>query len=87
MSFDLFDLQLYAIPNVDVEIKMVKTNLAPRTTVRAPGTIQCAMILEEVLERVANHLNLDPAKVRELNFLKEFGFVRHPLESNLRVMR
>lgn len=65
------DVQLYVIPNIDIELKMVRTNLAARTTVRGPGNLTCVMIMEEVLERVASHLGLDPVAVRQRNFLSD----------------
>ena len=33
--------------------------------------INAAMLLEEVVERVANHLGKDPVAIRELNFHKQ----------------
>ena len=61
-------VQLYAIPNIDIDIKLVRTNLPPRTAMRAPGVLNAAMVMEEILERVASYLGKDQVHIRELNF-------------------
>ena len=48
---------------------MCKTNRPPHTTVRAPGEFEASLMMEHVLEHVAAHLGLDPALVKERNFM------------------
>jgi CO/xanthine dehydrogenase Mo-binding subunit len=40
--------QAYEIPNIDLDLKLVRTNLAPRTIVRGPGFLNSVMIIEQV---------------------------------------
>ena len=62
-------LQAYAFPNMSVDIKLCRCNIAPKTIVRGPGFLNAALVAEHVLEHVAQHLDLDPVLVRERNFL------------------
>ena len=41
-------LQVYELPNLHLEGKMCRTNLAPRTIVRGPGFLNAVMIMEQV---------------------------------------
>ena len=41
--------QAYAFPAMDLDLKLVRTNLAPRTIVRGPGFTNSVMIIEQVL--------------------------------------
>jgi xanthine dehydrogenase large subunit len=52
-----------------VDIKLCRANLAPRTIMRGPGYLQGVMVIEEVLERVAHALRLDPVVVKRRNFI------------------
>ena len=61
-------LQVYGVPNIDIEVSLVRTNLAPRTIMRGPGMINAAMVMEEILERVSHHVGRDAVAVRQLNF-------------------
>ena len=63
-------MQVYDIPNIDLDLKVVRTNLPPRTIMRGPGFMDAAMLIEQVLEHVAGTLGADPAAVRQLNFLQ-----------------
>ena len=63
-------LQAYAISAYQFDIKLCKTNRPPHSAVRAPGKFESPLIMEHIIEHVAARLNLDPVKVRELNFLK-----------------
>lgn len=62
-------MQAYAFPNMSVDIKLCRCNIAPKTIVRGPGFLNAALVAEHVLEHVAQHLDLDPVLVRERNFL------------------
>ncbi len=63
-------LQVYDIPNIDLDLKVVRTNLPPRTIMRGPGFMDAAMVIEQVLEHAVNYLGSDPEATRRLNFLK-----------------
>lgn len=39
--------QAYAFPAIDLDLKLVRTNLPPRTIVRGPGFINSVMIIEQ----------------------------------------
>lgn len=71
-------LQVYDIPNIDLDLKVVKTNLPPRTIMRGPGFMDAAMVIEQVLEHVVNYLGTDPESTRRLNFLKAPNEVSKP---------
>ncbi len=63
-------MQAYAIPAYQFDIKLCKTNRPPHSAVRAPGKFESPLIMEHIIEHVAARLDMDPVKVRELNFLK-----------------
>ena len=55
--------QAYAFPAMDLDLKLVRTNLAPRTIVRAPGFTNSVMIIEQVLQlccRLLQYTSLVP---------------------------
>ncbi|KAK9842187.1 hypothetical protein WJX84_005055 [Apatococcus fuscideae] len=52
--------QAYAFPNMSVDIKLCRCNIAPKTIVRGPGFLNAALVAEHILEHVAQHLDLDP---------------------------
>lgn len=62
---------VYHIPNMRVEAVLLRTHVAPRTSVRGPGEIQGILGIEVVMEHVAAELGLAPEVVRERNFLAE----------------
>lgn len=62
--------QVYDIPNIDLDLKVVRTNLPPRTIMRGPGFMDAAMVAEQVLEHVVDSLGLDPEETRSRNFLR-----------------
>ena len=61
--------QAYAMAAMDVSVRLVRTNLPPRTIMRAPGTLQATIVAESVVETVATALGADPVAVREANLL------------------
>ena len=63
-------LQAYAIPSFQFDIKLYRTNRPPHSAVRAPGKFQSPLIMEHVIEHVAARLDMDPVRVREMNFMK-----------------
>lgn len=62
---------VYMIPNYRSEGVPCRTNLPPNTSMRAPGTVNAMLIIESVLEDVANHLNKSSFEVRSKNFYKD----------------
>ena len=70
-------MQVYDIPNIDLDLKVVRTNLPPRTIMRGPGFMDAAMVIEQVLEHVVNYLGTDPESTRRLNFLKAPNEAKH----------
>ena len=53
-----------------MDMKLVRTNLAPRTIMRGPGFLNAVMVIEHIIEHVAMHMGLDPVAVKERNFLR-----------------
>jgi xanthine dehydrogenase large subunit len=60
----------YFIPHISVTGRICKTNLASNTAFRGFGGPQGVVVGEEIIDRVARHLRLDPATVRERNFYR-----------------
>ncbi|RYZ08383.1 MAG: xanthine dehydrogenase molybdopterin binding subunit [Myxococcales bacterium] len=58
----------YLLPNVSVTGRICKTNHVSHTAFRGFGGPQGMLMIEEVLDRVARHLDLSPELVRERNF-------------------
>jgi xanthine dehydrogenase large subunit len=58
----------YFIPHIAITGRICKTHLASNTAFRGFGGPQGMVVGEEIIDRVARHLGLDPALVRERNF-------------------
>ena len=58
----------YYIPHLRFEGRVAKTNLLSNTAFRGFGGPQGVVVIEEILNRVAEHLHQDPAQIRALNF-------------------
>ena len=65
--------QNFSIPASRLCAKLAKTNLPPRTIMRAPGTLQATLLIEHVMDAVASAAGKDPIEVRELNLLRAEG--------------
>ena len=63
-------MQAYAIPSFQFDIKLYRTNRPPHSAVRAPGKFQSPLIMEHIIEHVAARLDMDPVRVREINFME-----------------
>lgn len=63
-------LQAYAISSFEFDIKLYRSNRPPHSAVRAPGKFQSPLIMEHIIEHVAARLDMDPVRVREINFMK-----------------
>ncbi len=68
----------YAIPAMDIRMDVVFTNTTCNTPVRGAGRPNAAYAMERMIETVARHLNLDPAEVRRVNFVKSEQFPYQP---------
>jgi len=60
----------YLLPHMEVVGKICRTNAVSHTAFRGFGGPQGMLFVEEVLDRIARHLNLDPHVVRERNFYR-----------------
>ena len=58
----------YSIKNYSIRPFLVKTNKPPCVEVRCPDVFNSISITEQIIERIANHLNLEPFHVRRVNF-------------------
>ena len=53
----------YRIPNIHSEFRAVYTNLQPTSAVRGAGRPQGVLVMERMMDRMAQTLGLDPAEV------------------------
>ncbi|KAL1188795.1 Aldehyde oxidase 4 [Cardamine amara subsp. amara] len=60
-------LKKYDWGALSFDIKVCKTNLPSRTSLRAPGEVQGSYIAESIIENVASSLNIDVDVVRRIN--------------------
>jgi len=58
----------YYIPTLELVGRVAKTNLVSNTAFRGFGGPQGIVVIEEILNRAAEQLKLDPALVRQRNF-------------------
>ncbi len=58
----------YYIPNIRIRGTMWRTNLPPNTAFRGFGGPQGIANIENIVQRIAHFLRLDPAMVRKINF-------------------
>jgi len=61
----------YYLPNARIIGAACKTNLPPNTAFRGFGAPQGIFVIESVIEKIAEKLQIDYAKVREVNFYGE----------------
>ena len=59
----------YDIPHYETDCKIVLTNRTPNAPYRGAGRPEVGFAMERAVDLVANHLDLDPAKVRFLNMI------------------
>jgi CO/xanthine dehydrogenase Mo-binding subunit len=64
----------YRIPVIQSEIVAVYTNTATVSAYRGAGQPQGVFVIERMMDRVAEHLRLDPAEVRRINMLTPEAF-------------
>ncbi|MDQ1474209.1 MAG: xanthine dehydrogenase large subunit [Bryobacterales bacterium] len=79
----------YLIPALDAAGWVCKTNKTSQTAFRGFGGPQGMIAVEDILDRIARHLDLSPHAVRERNFYRE-GDVTHygqPVKDASRIAR
>lgn len=59
----------YRIPNIHSELISCYTNMVPTSSVRGAGRPQAIAAMERMVDRMAEHLQLDPAEARRRNFV------------------
>ncbi|HEX3648832.1 MAG TPA: xanthine dehydrogenase family protein molybdopterin-binding subunit [Pseudonocardiaceae bacterium] len=64
----------YHVPNIHVELLACYTNMVPTSSVRGAGRPQAVFAMERMIDRIAEHLDLDPAVVRERNLIQADEF-------------
>jgi aerobic carbon-monoxide dehydrogenase large subunit len=71
----------YRIDNFEATARVIVTNTVPVDAYRGYGRPEAAYIAERSIEAVSRHLGLDPARVREINFVPSTGFPYRPYGS------
>ncbi len=61
----------YFIPYVNFTGKVARTNLPPSTAFRGFGTPQAALMIEYIMDYVADKLGIDRVEIRRMNFYRE----------------
>lgn len=69
-----YNFNVYAVPNVHTYSRVCRTNLPSNTAFRGFGAPQGMFIWQEIIERIAQELNLSPAQVRFTG--QQMSFVR-----------
>jgi carbon-monoxide dehydrogenase large subunit len=59
----------YVIPAMDLEVFVVQTNKVPVVPIRGAGYPEAAFVMERLVDRMAQHLGLDPAEARARNLI------------------
>lgn len=59
----------YIIPNYHIDVKVAYTNKVPVATVRGAGYPQAAFVMERLMDKISQKLNLSPVEVRERNLI------------------
>ena len=67
----------YTLSKFEASGSAFKTNLTSNTAFRGFGSPEGALIIEDVIEKIALNLNIDPALVREQNLTKVGDFLHH----------
>ncbi|HEY0499191.1 MAG TPA: xanthine dehydrogenase family protein molybdopterin-binding subunit [Kutzneria sp.] len=64
----------YKVPNIAIELRACYTNMVPTSSVRGAGRPQAVFVMERMMDRIAEHLGLDPAEVRRRNLIQADEF-------------
>ncbi|MBV9366453.1 MAG: xanthine dehydrogenase family protein, partial [Solirubrobacterales bacterium] len=65
---------VYRIPKIETDIRAVVTNTTPTGPVRGAGRPEATQLLERAMDLLAAELSLDPAEVRQRNFIPNDAF-------------
>src|SRR5699024_8908893 len=58
-------------PNYRINVKVTHTNMVPVATVRGAGYPQAAFVMERLMDKISQKLNLSPIEVRKKNLIPE----------------
>ncbi|MBN3753035.1 xanthine dehydrogenase family protein molybdopterin-binding subunit [Paraburkholderia sp. Tr-20389] len=64
----------YATPAIYAEVKAVFTNTVPVDAYRGAGRPEATYVVERLVETAAREMNMDPAAIRRLNFIRSFPY-------------
>lgn len=64
----------YSIPTIHCRVIGAYTTAAPVGSYRATSRPQAILVLEQLLDRAARHLGIDPARIRRRNFISPTAF-------------
>lgn len=64
----------YEIPAIYNEVKAVYTNTAPVDAYRGAGRPEAAFVIERLMDVAARQLDIDPAELRRINFVRRFPY-------------
>jgi len=64
----------YKIPNIDLQLQGVFTNMMATDAYRGAGRPEATYLIERLVDLVARELKMDPAEIRRKNFIKESEF-------------
>ena len=62
----------YAIPNTRITAHLCQTHTPSNTAFRGFGGPQGMIGIEQIIDKIAAHLNLDPINVRQLNYYPDY---------------
>jgi aerobic carbon-monoxide dehydrogenase large subunit len=60
----------YRVPSYRADLWSVVTNKTPVGTLRSPGRPECNFVREQLMDRAASRLGLDPAEIRRRNLIR-----------------
>ena len=64
----------YRIPAFDYEMRGAYTNTTPVDAYRGAGRPEAALLIERIMDRLADEIGMDPAEVRRKNFIPSDAF-------------
>lgn len=76
-----FGRTLYECPNYDSPYYLLKTDLPTPTWMRAPGAVSGAFAIESAIDELAYELEIDPVKLRLINYAEKDPDTGRPFSS------
>lgn len=64
----------YRVPNIHTEVVACYTNMVPTSSLRGAGRPQAVVVMERMVDRIAEHLGLEGAEVRRRNLIQPEEF-------------